>query len=259
MLIVLLLVLNHIRLFAFEVRAKKLEEIDKMKDDFLSMASHELKSPLTAIRGYSDLLADMLEKNNELSDEKVQQKKYLTNIDVSVDRLKSLVEDLLDVSRIEQNRMPITLVETDLTEIVLEIADEMRVLADEKGLTIKKNIVEVSKVSADPERLKQIIVNLLSNAIKYTLKGTVEIQIRQEKEYVLLTVADTGLGISAENLKQLFSKFYRVKNEHTANIKGTGLGLWIAKEIAQKMGGDLKAESMEGVGSHFTLSLKKTK
>jgi len=257
MLVVLLLVFNHIRLFAFEVRAKKLEEIDKMKDDFISMASHELKSPLTAIRGYVELLTDILSKGTLEQENKIQQQKYLKNIDISVNRLRTLVEDLLDVSRIEQNRLPIALVETDLAQIVLEIADEMKILANEKGLEIKKNIANVAKVSADPERLKQIVVNLLSNAIKYTLKGTVEIQISENEKSVFLTVADTGLGISAKNMEKLFSKFYRVKTEHTAGISGTGLGLWIAKEIAQKMGGDLTVESIEGVGSHFTLILKK--
>jgi signal transduction histidine kinase len=257
MLIVLLLVFNHIRLFAFEVRAKKLEEIDKMKDDFISMASHELKSPLTAIRGYVELLADITKEEGVKTGREAQQQKYLTNIDISVNRLRTLVEDLLDVSRIEQNRIPFEYKEVDFAKIVLEIADEMKLLADEKGLEIKKNIADVAKVSVDPERLKQIVVNLISNAIKYTPKGTVEIQIKQDDENVFLIVADTGLGISAENMKKLFSKFYRVETEHTMGISGTGLGLWIAREIAQKMGGDLKVESIEGVGSHFTLILKK--
>jgi len=169
------------------------------------------------------------------------------------------VEDLLDVSRIEQNRLPIDLKEIDLSTIVLELADEMSVLANEKGLELKKSVPEICNVLADPERLKQIIVNLLSNAIKYTPAGSVEIQIKEDEKTVFLTVADTGLGISAEDMKNLFSKFYRVKTQFTNGISGTGLGLWIAREIAQKMGGDLKVESIEGVGSHFTLSLKKAK
>jgi signal transduction histidine kinase len=255
--IVLLLVFNHIRLFAFEIKAKKLEEIDKMKDDFISMASHELKSPLTAISGYVELLTDTLATEEGLLENKNQQKKYLNNIDISANRLKTLVEDLLDVSRIQQNRMPIVLEEVDLSKLVLELANEMKILASEKGLELKQNISEVAKVSVDPERLKQIVVNLLSNAIKYTPQGSVEIQIKEDEKNVFLVVADTGLGISAKNLEKLFSKFYRVKTENTAGISGTGLGLWIAREIAQKMGGDLTVESIEGVGSHFTLSLKK--
>ena len=257
MLIVLLLILNHIRLFRFELRAKKLEEIDRMKDDFLSMASHELKSPLTAIIGYAELLGDTLEEEKILSDGKMVQKKYLKNISNSVGRLNTLIEDLLNVSRIEQNRLPVSLVETDLSQITADIIDEMSILANEKDLEIKKDISCKAKISADPERLKQIIVNLISNAIKYTPKGSVEIKIKEEGDNVLLIVSDTGLGMSAENMKNLFSKFYRVKTADTAGISGTGLGLWIAKEIAQKMSGDLRAESVEGVGSSFTLVLKK--
>lgn len=254
--VVLLLMLNHIRLFTFEIKAKKLEEIDKMKDDFISMASHELKSPLTAISGYTDLLVDTISCESEKA-VALQQRKYLDNINISVDRLKTLVEDLLVVSRIEQNRLPVECVNMNATNIAGQIIDEMKVTSDQKGLLLKKSLSEVSNVLADPERVKQIMVNLLSNAIKYTEKGTVEIISKEDAEAVYITVADTGMGISAENMQQLFSKFYRVKNSQTMQISGTGLGLWIAREIAQKMGGNLTVESIEGVGSHFTLKLKK--
>ena len=110
---------------------------------------------------------------------------------------------------------------------------------------------------ADPDRVKQILVNVLSNAVKYTPKGTVEVTVTDERDTVSVTVADSGLGISAEDMEHLFSKFYRVRNAETERISGTGLGLWIAREIARKMGGDLTAESIHGVGSHFTLHLKK--
>jgi len=252
MIFVLLLVLNHIRLFAFEVKAKKLEEVDKMKDDFISMASHELKSPLTAIRGYSELLGDVLEKNAE-------QKKYLENINISVDRLKTLVEDLLNVSRIEQNRLPIECKPISIKEIVIGIINEMQSLADQKNLALKNNLQTEALVNADPERTKQIVANLISNAIKYTPSGSVEIQSKEDDQWVFLTVADTGLGISTENMKNLFAKFYRIKTEKTEKIAGTGLGLWISRELARKMDGDLDVSSIEGVGSHFTLKLKKIK
>lgn len=257
MIIVLLLIFNHIRLFAFEVKAKKLEEIDKMKDDFISMASHELKAPLTAIRGYVELLSDTVKNGDKDCPAEIQQKKYLTNITISVERLKVLVEDLLDVSRIEQNRIPFEYKEIDMMGVVNGIANEMGILASEKGLELKVEAPESLQITTDPERLKQIVINLVSNAIKYTPKGKVEIQIREDEKKVYITVADTGLGISAENLAKLFSKFYRVQTSETAQISGTGLGLWIAREIAQKLGGDLTVESIAGVGSHFTLELKK--
>ena len=258
MIIVLLLVLNHIRLFAFEIKAKKLEEVDKMKDDFLSMASHELKSPLAAISGYSDLLSDMF-KNNQTETDLVAQRKYLKNINISVDRLKTLVDDLLNVSRIEQNRLPIACTSIDAKEITIGIMNEMQAVADQKGLMLKNSLTSVSLALADPERVKQIIMNLISNAIKYTAKGTVEITSREDVNSIYITVIDTGFGISADNMKNLFSKFYRVKTADTEKIAGTGLGLWISREIARKMDGDIEVESIESVGSHFTLKLKKAK
>ena len=254
--VVLLLVVNHARLFKYELKATKLEEIDKMKDDFISMASHELKSPLTAIRGYIGLLNDNLQGKPD-SDEAKNQRRYLENMDISATRLRDLVEDLLEVSKLEQNRLPIRPEDMDLTSIVQGSVNEMGVSAQQKKLQLVNGVKKNLRVSADPERVKQILVNLLSNAIKYTPEGKVEIKSKQDDKFVYVTVADTGLGMSAENMKKLFSKFYRVKSEETSKISGTGLGLWISKEIALKMGGDLTVESIEGVGSHFTLKLRK--
>ncbi|HBP00749.1 MAG: PAS/PAC sensor hybrid histidine kinase [Candidatus Moranbacteria bacterium GW2011_GWE1_49_15] len=254
--VVLLLVVNHARLFKYELKATKLEEIDKMKDDFISMASHELKSPLTAIRGYIGLLNDNLQGKPD-SDEAKNQRRYLENMDISATRLRDLVEDLLEVSKLEQNRLPIRPEDMDLTAIVQGSVNEMGVSAQQKKLQLVNGVKKNLRVSADPERVKQILVNLLSNAIKYTPEGKVEIKSKQDDKFVYVTVADTGLGMSAENMKKLFSKFYRVKSEETSKISGTGLGLWISKEIALKMGGDLTVESIEGVGSHFTLKLRK--
>lgn len=257
-LVVLLLILNHLRLFSFELRARKLEEIDKMKDDFISMASHELRSPLTAVRGYADLLADTFSKKLD-KDLEMAQRKYLKNIDISIDRLKTLVEDLLEVSRIEQNRFPIEMQAVDLVGLSSGIVEELKVTAEQKNLELVNNIGQIAKVEADPERLKQIMVNLVSNAIKYTPSGKIELQAKEDEKCVYITVADTGLGISAENLKNLFSKFFRIKNDKTAGIGGTGLGLWISRQITEKMNGSLSVESIEGVGSHFTVRLKKSK
>ncbi|EKE25338.1 MAG: two-component sensor histidine kinase [uncultured bacterium] len=257
-LVVLLLVLNHLRLFAFEVRARKLEEIDKMKEDFISMASHELKTPLTAISGYSELLSDSFSKKDS-EDLHMARMKYVTNIEISVDRLKNLVSDLLDVSRIQQDRFTFDLKPIDLSAIIAEVVREISVTAQQKNLKLINEIKGIPLVIADQEKLKQVLINLIGNAVKYTFQGKVEVQSREDEDWVYITVADTGIGISAENLQSLFSKFYRIKSEKTANISGTGLGLWIAKEIAERMGGALSVESIEGVGSHFTLKLKKSK
>lgn len=255
--VVLLLIFNHLRLFSFEVKARKLEEIDKMKDDFISMASHELKTPLTAISGYTELLADSFSHKDD-GDIEMARKKYIGNIDISVKRLKTLVEDLLDVSRLEQNRLPFDFQSTDVAAVVNALVQELSVTAKQKNLELSNNIEKLSNVNVDPERVKQILVNLIGNAIKYTPSGKVELQAKEDEKWVYITVADSGIGISAENLKQLFTKFYRIRSDQTASITGTGLGLWIAHEIAAKMGGELNVESIEGVGSHFTLKLKKS-
>lgn len=253
-LLVLLLVANHTRLFRYAVLLEKIKQVDKMKDTFVSMTSHELRAPLTAIKGYLELFR---EKNEALLKQDQESKHYLENITVSAERLSSLTEDILEVSRLEGGRIPFNITNIDPQEIIEKSIEEMKSQAIQKGLELKYSIHELAQIQADPERLKQILVNLLSNAIKYTPKGSVEVtaKIDEGKKNLLITVADTGLGISAEEQANLFQKFYRIKNEETKSISGTGLGLWITRELARKMKGDIILESMQGVGSHFTLRL----
>ena len=249
--IVLLLVSNQARLFGYVLTLNKLKEVDEMKDNLVSMASHELRSPLTAIKGYLELLG---EKNLTLDEEA---KKYFTNISHSVDRLNILVKDMLEVSRLEGNRVPLTLTVFDPRELVVQSAEELRSQAIEKGLALTVLEMEPSMVSADEDRLREILVNLIGNALKYTPQGSVSISGKNKDKEYLITVADTGFGISAEDQKRLFQKFSRIQNAKTQTITGTGLGLWITHELAVKMGGTITVESIEGVGSHFTLHLKK--
>jgi len=257
LLFVILLLGNHMRFFYYALRVTKLEEVDHMKDDFISMASHELKTPITVLRGYVDLLkGDM----NASTDEKLKTGSlgYLENMDGSLLRLNDLVEDILNVSRLEQNRLPIAIKSVDLLPILNEINTQFSLLAKNKGLEFISEPSAPIIVSADPERLKQILVNLVGNAVKYTLKGSVTLSVKEkEKNAIVVTIADTGLGISPDGLEHLFAKFYRVKTDETSKISGTGLGLWISREIARQMSGDITVESIEGVGSHFNLHLKK--
>jgi len=255
---VLLLLINHMRFFRYALRVTKLEEVDHMKDDFISMASHELKTPLTVLRGYVDLLKDDASKPH--SEESIKQTgEYLENMDDSLVRLNDLVEDILNVSRIEQNRLPITIQSVDLSPLLFDITKQFSLLVKNKGLLFQYEPQESVFASADPERVKQILVNLVGNAVKYTVTGTVTLSMKETDDAIIIGVADTGLGISASALQNLFSKFYRVKTSETSRISGSGLGLWISREIARQMGGDITVESIEGVGSHFNLSLKKSK
>ncbi len=247
--VVLLLVSNQARLFGYVLTLNKLKEVDEMKDNLVSMASHELRSPLTAIKGYLELLKD---KNLTLDEEA---EKYFSNISHSVDRLNTLVKDMLEVSRLEGNRVPLNVTAFDPRELIVQSVEELRSQAIEKKLELTVLDIEAVTVYADEDRTREILVNLIGNALKYTPKGSVSVSGKiKDKEY-LITVADTGFGISAEDQKRLFQKFSRIQNAQTQTITGTGLGLWITNELAIKMGGAITVESIEGVGSHFTLHL----
>jgi signal transduction histidine kinase len=249
-LVVLLLVSNQARLFGYALTLSKLKEIDQVKDNFISMASHELRSPLTAIKGYLEFFR---EKNETKVDD--ESRRYLENISLSVGRLGSLVNDILEVSRLESNRIPISIVALDPEPIITGSIQEIKSQAIAKGLELNFLPSKTPKIKADPERLKQILINLLSNSIKYTLSGKVEVSAKTRSKELLITVADTGIGISAEDQLSLFQKFSRIQNEKTKDVVGTGLGLWITLELAKKMKGNITVESIEGVGSHFTLHM----
>jgi len=249
-LIVLLLVSNQARLFGYALTLSKLKEIDQVKDNFISMASHELRSPLTAIKGYLEFFR---EKNEAKVDD--ESRRYLENISLSVGRLGALVNDILEVSRLESNRIPINISVLDPGPIIDGSIQEIKSQAIVKGLELNFLPSETPKIKADPERLKQVIINLLSNSIKYTPSGKIDVSAKAKGKELLITVADSGIGISAEDQLNLFQKFSRIQNEKTKNIVGTGLGLWITLELAKKMKGNITVESIEGVGSHFTVHM----
>jgi signal transduction histidine kinase len=248
-LIVVLLIANQARMLDYAVMVTKLQEVDKMKDMFMSMASHELRTPLTAIKWYLDALR---ENKKLVLDE--ESNHYITNLLVSAKRLNSLVEDILEVSRIEGNRLPMEISVFDANAIVAQSIDEMRSPAQEKNLDLNLNLSDKPvNIKADPNRLKQIVVNLVGNAIKYTLKGSIDVSTSIKKEELVISVADTGIGISSEDQAKLFKKFSRIINDKTRDILGTGLGLWITFEIVKRMQGKIAVESIEGIGSHFTV------
>ena len=249
-LILVLLLANQIRLLEFAFNLKQLKEIDRMKDMFISMASHELRAPLAAIKGYLDLING---KNLDLDEESAR---FLENISLSSQRLEQLVEDMLEVSRLEGNRFPLEISNFDPDPLIRQSVEEMRSQAIQKNLILEYTpSADQAMVKADPNRVKQAVVNLIGNALKYTLSGSVKITAAAKKDEFLITVADTGIGISSDELANLFQKFYRVKNEQTKNITGTGLGLWITMEVVRRMKGKITVESIEGVGSHFTIHL----
>jgi len=176
---VLLFVSNQAKLFGYALMVAKLKELDKMKDMFISMASHELRSPLGAIRGYLDFLKE--EKEVLANDET---KHYVDNISTSVDRLNGLVSDMLEVSRLEGNRMPMTIEGIDVNKIISELIEEIKPQAIQKGLALNFEVSENNPfILADSNRLKQVLINLIGNSIKYTPQGSVTVStVLKEKE-----------------------------------------------------------------------------
>lgn len=244
---ILLLLIRQARLIDYSKLYNQLQDVDKMKDDFISMAAHELRTPLTAIKGYADLVSEV----KGLSD---RDKDNLAIIKISADRLNSLVADILDVSRLSQGRLVFNFQAVDPSDIIKKTIDSLMVEADSKGLEMKYERKALPKISIDPIRFEQALVNLVGNAIKYTPKGKIEVLTEEAKGKLYIRIADTGLGISAEEQRRLFEKFYRIQTKETQEIIGTGLGLWITKELIEKMGGTIMVESIKGMGAHFIIS-----
>ena len=251
--IVILFLLATVRLWDYALLYKKIKEVDQMKDEFISIASHELRTPLTSIKGYLSLIIEETYGKIENKD----MKEGLNRAVLSTQRLEVLVDDLLNVSRIEQGRLDVENKNIEIEPIIQEITDQLKVSADEKNLLLeyKKPKEKLPLILADSEKLKQALVNLIGNSIKYTEKGSIKITTEIINNKLEIKIADTGIGMSAEEQQHLFEKFHRVQNEKTAEIIGTGLGLWITKQIIELMKGKIYLESMKGVGTQVTIRL----
>ena len=252
--VILLLTLNT-RLFEYALLFKKLKEVDKMKDEFISMASHELRTPITTLKGFISMILD-----GDFGELNKDGKKNLKIMELSTNRLNFLVEDLLNVSRIEQKRLVINLKEVNTKEILNSIRDEFQLRTKEKGLGLKLNLEEnFPNILADEDKLRQVLVNLMGNAVKYTIKGNIELSAKFKKDFVTISIKDSGIGMSSKDREGLFSKFYRIENEKTKGITGTGLGLWITKQLIELMNGKIYIDSIENIGTkiYFTIPIFK--
>lgn len=247
--VILLLLANHFRFVSYAVLFQKQKELDQMKDDFISVATHELKAPMTTIKGYISLVLE-----GDTGEINADVRKTLEVAMQQSERLGHLVADLLDVSRIEQGRTKFELAAVDLSEIIKQIVETSQLRAKEKALKLTYEVsTDLPKLQLDPDRAREIFTNLIDNAIKYTAKGSVTVKHEIDANHVRTIVKDTGFGISAEAREKLFQRFYRVRTDKTKDIAGTGLGLWIIKQYIEKMGGHIYVDSMEGVGSSFTV------
>jgi signal transduction histidine kinase len=259
-----------------EALNKKLEELDQLKSEFLSFASHQIKSPMAVIKGFASLILE-----GGYGEVPPQIREVVLRIKESVDRLIVLVNNFLDLRKIEQGKMDIQLEDLDIVALTESIVEELKMVAVSKNLQLDfSSTLPNIKIKADEQKLRQVIQNLIDNAIKYTEAGWIKVKVEtikedvgvirnkesaaagelltvlsSAKESVLISVADSGRGMPAELLPQLFNRFTRDKKVAKA-IQGTGLGLYIAKYIIDAHGGEIWAESPgEGKGSTFFIKL----
>lgn len=232
---------------SLETVNEQLRSLDQMKDDFLSIVSHELKAPLTSIKASVRLIS-----GREAAQLTPTGAELLQVCHRSTDRLHRMVEDLLDVTRIESGRMSLDFSRFDVSDMIIECLHSVQALADGKGLELECLVDPALQITADRDRLIQVIVNLVNNAIKFTDRGGVTIRAASEPDRMTFSVEDTGIGIPEPALSTIFDKFTQVGSSLRRNAGGTGLGLAIARGIAREHGGDIRVNSRPGEGSCFT-------
>lgn len=225
-------------------------EIDRMKSEFVSTVSHELRTPLAGILGYAELLL-----HRDLKPER--QRKYVTTIHQEAQRLTTLINDFLDLQRMESGRQRYDMNAVVMLPLIEQWLDAYRVRSEENyQFILRQEEAEHAVVFADRDKLKQVFENLLSNAVKYSPQGgTITVQLEIHDDQLSISVTDEGLGIPEEALPKLFEKFYRVDNTDRREIGGTGLGLSIVHEIVKRHRGDIQVVSKLGSGSTFTVTL----
>jgi PAS domain S-box-containing protein len=237
---------------------KKAEEANVAKTEFLANMSHEIRTPMNAVIGIANILA----KSSPLTQKQLD---FIKTLQMSADSLLSLINDLLDIAKIEARTVELESVPFSVTQIVQEVVSMMSVRAQEKGLeftaTSESPGLQHRTFLGDPTRLRQIILNLCSNAIKFTEKGSVQILLhcspsdKENIENVSIAIKDSGTGIPQDKLETIFQKFTQADNSITRKFGGTGLGLAITRNLTTMMGGDITVESTMGVGSTFTATL----
>ncbi len=234
------------------VANRHLKELDRAKDEFISMASHQLRTPLTTIKGYLSMMQE-----GDAGKLTAAQKEFVGYAFGSSERMVNLISDLLNVSRLSAGRF---LIQTKPTDMVQMIADEVRQLsthAAAKGIALifEPPTDPLPPAEIDDNKTRQVVMNFIDNAIYYTKEGEVRVVLEQSGDRVRLEVRDTGIGVPDDARKKLFSKFYRADNAQTVRPDGTGLGLYLAKRVVEDQGGTIIFNSVEGKGSTFGFEL----
>jgi signal transduction histidine kinase len=230
----------------------KLRELSELKEEFLALTTHDLRSPLTVISGVISFFT-----SGRLGELSPEQKNMVSMMERNTQSLIELVNDLLDASKLESGTMRLDIASIELRALFDELHEAMEPLAREKEISLKEKLAPaLPPVEADRTKLRRILVNLLSNALKFTPKrGEVEVRAGLEGDRVRIVVADTGVGIAPEDVKRLFDKYEQARSRATRGEKGTGLGLYITRQLVELHGGEIEVRSELGRGSTFSFTL----
>jgi signal transduction histidine kinase len=243
--------IENVRLFQIVETARDAAmDAAETKSRFLANMSHELRTPLNAIIGFTRIV------RRNAGALPAKQVDNLSKILISAERLLGLIDEILELSRLEAGEARVELERTDLVGLLNEVADSLDSLVD--GTKVRLSVTaqgDLPTVLTDRGKLRQIVLNLLSNAIKYTDEGTIDLRARVANERLRIQVQDTGVGIPPDELTKIFDEFHRPDSAHARQRRGTGLGLSISQRLAHLLGGDVTAESVLGVGSTFTIDL----
>jgi len=237
------------------------KELEREKNEFISVASHEMRTPVAAIEGYISMA-----QNPKLAQIDDKAKGFLSKAHDSAIHLGRLFQDLLSVSKIEDRNIQENRQVFNLSDLILKTATELQIIANKKGIHLtthiggagirnEKVIAPTFMINADPDRVSEVLTNLIDNAIKYTARGSVDVEVLADQDFVTVKVHDTGMGISPQEQKHIFEKFYRVNNELTREQSGTGLGLYITRNLVERYGGTIWVESKPNQGSTFAFKL----
>jgi signal transduction histidine kinase len=228
---------------------EEIKKSERLKTEFMNIAAHELKSPVTPIKGYLDLIISDTETNQKT-------KKWAQVSLRNAERLLLLVNDILDVSRLDSDTMKFDMKKLSPNDFLTEIAEDLKPLIEKKNLTFERNIpLDLPPILGDIHRLTQVMRNLIINAVKFTDTGFIKLSAGVEDSFILMCVEDSGVGIRRDELPSIFQKFYQADSGERRHHEGSGLGLFICKEIVKKHRGDILVSSKLGHGTKFCVKL----
>lgn len=234
----------------------EMKKVEYIKSQFVSMVAHELKTPMAAVLGFINIILDPT-----LNTTPEQQRDYLARSKNRLQGLLEMVNDLLDISRMEMKTKQREMKELSIPETVKSTAEFLELETKKRGITVSTKIGEnIPNIIADNNEITRLFTNIIGNSVKYNKEnGSIDIEVFASKNYIVTKISDTGIGMKPQEKAKLFSEFYRIKNEHTRSISGTGLGLSIVKRIAESYSGKVEVDSEYGKGSTFTVYLPFTK